>query len=109
MEEEVVREIIEAENGVERVKTQSQNEAANGEKIPVKRGKLNSVTIYDVTENELVILEKGSDVSVWLNFLIFSISVAVSFLVSLLTVDWNDNKITFITHSPLFKISPQHL
>ena len=81
---------IEAENGKERGVSQSQNQGDQGEKIDVHRRKLISVTIYDVTESELLILEKGTDASIWLNFLIGSFSVAVSFLVSLLTAKWED-------------------
>lgn len=88
MSGEVVQGSIEAENGAERVKSPQPNQSDIGEKIDVRRRRIGVVTIYDVTETELMILEKGTDSSVWLNFFIGAISMAVSFLVSLLTVDW---------------------
>ena len=78
---------IEAENGSERGKSLQIHQNERGEKIEVRRKKIDAVIIYDVTEAELTLLEKGSETSVWLNFLIGSISIAVSFLVSLLNVD----------------------
>lgn len=80
----------EAENGNERGKIIQPNQSDSGEKIDVRRKKIAAVTIYDVTEAELTILEKGTEASVWLNFFIGCFSIAVSFLVSLLTVDWKD-------------------
>lgn len=59
--------------------------AAIEDKIKIIRGKIESVEVYEVTESELDILEKGSPSSLLLNFSIFLISVATSFLVSLLT------------------------
>lgn len=88
MEEELAQVAIEAENGAERAKHVTPHQSDQGEKIDVRRRKIGSVTIYDVTEAELTILEKGTEASVWLNFFIGTISVAASFLVSLLTVDW---------------------
>lgn len=90
MAEDKTHAAIEAENGKERGVPQSQNQGYQGEKIDVHRRKIYSVTIYDVTESELSILEKGTDASVWLNFLIGSFSVAVSFLISLLTAKWGE-------------------
>lgn len=81
---------IEAENGAERAKPLQPNQSDRGEKIDVRRKKIGAVTIYDVTEAELTILEKGSEASVWLNFFIGAISIAISLLVALLTVDWGD-------------------
>ena len=91
MAEDLNKVAIEAENGAERAKGPEIHQAEQGEKIPVQRRKLDSVTIYDVTEAELTILEKGTDASVWLNFFIGTTSIAVSFLVSLLTVEWGSN------------------
>ena len=96
MPEEMYHAPIEAENGAERGAIVHPNQEESGEKIDVRRRKISAVTIYDVTESELTILEKGTEASVWLNFFIGSISIAVSFLVALLTVDWGSS-IT-ITH-----------
>jgi len=58
------------------------------ESYPVKRGKFDSLTIYDVTEQELKIIENGSTNSLFLNFAIFLLSVSVSFFVAIFTVEW---------------------
>lgn len=55
--------------------------------VEVRRGVFAQLTIYEVAEYELEILEHGSPDSIYLNFAIFLLSIAVSFLVSLLTVD----------------------
>lgn len=90
MSGEIVNTAIEAENGIERGKPMQSHQSDNGEKIDVRRRKIGSVTIYDVTETELAILENGTDTSVWLNFLIGTGGIAVSFLISLLTVEWGE-------------------
>ena len=90
MIDEIKQVAIEAENGKERVTVIPPYQSEQGEKISVRRRKIGSVTIYDVTETELTILEKGTDASVWLNFFIATISVGVSFLISLLTVEWGE-------------------
>lgn len=59
---------------------QNQNESL----IRVRRGEVDSICIYDVTEDELETLEKGSPSSLYLNFSLFLVSAASSFLVSLL-------------------------
>lgn len=51
----------------------------------IQRGKIDSLKVYDVTEDELAALEQGSPGSLYLNFSIFLLSVGVSFLVALLT------------------------
>ncbi len=58
------------------------------ESYPVKRGRFDSLTIYDVTSQELKIIENGSTNSLYLNFAIFLLSVSASFFVSIFTVDW---------------------
>lgn len=90
MAEGIKQVAIEAENGTERVKNSAPHQSEQGEKIRVRRRKIGSVTIYDVTETELTILEKGTDASVWLNFFIATVSIGASFLVSLLTAEWGE-------------------
>jgi len=62
------------------------------ESYPVKRGKFDSLTLYEVTEQELTIIENGSTNSLFLNFAIFLISTSISFFVSIFTVDWFPEK-----------------
>lgn len=62
-------------------------ENTQGESQPkIKRGRFDSLNLYEVTEEELQIIEAGSPISIYLSFAIFLISTAVSFLITLLTV-----------------------
>ena len=62
--------------------------AEEKETIGVKRAKLDSLKIFEITEKELDTLEKGSNDSIFLNFGIFLLSTSISFLIVLLTVDF---------------------
>ena len=53
--------------------------------VTINRGRINSLTIYEITEDELDKLEKGDTDTIDLNFAIFALSVASSFLITLLT------------------------
>lgn len=57
----------------------------------VRRARIERLDIYEISETELQILERGSPDSILLNFAIFLVSIAVSFLVALLTTGcyWN--------------------
>lgn len=54
--------------------------------IEVRRGAYGKLTLYDVDESELELLAHGSPDSLYLNFAIFLLSVATSFLIALLTL-----------------------
>lgn len=57
-----------------------------GEKQPkIRRGRVGSLSLYEITDTELEILEKGSPSSIYLNFSIFLLSMATSFLIALCT------------------------
>lgn len=56
-----------------------------GEKLVVRRGRVDSVDLYEVKENELELLEKGSPASLQLNFSIFLLSIAFSAILTLTT------------------------
>jgi hypothetical protein len=76
--------------------------AEEKETIGVRRAKLDSLKIFEITENELDTLEKGSNDSIFLNFGIFLLSTSISFFIVLLTVDFfytdkDDLIIKFIT------------
>ncbi|MCT4214971.1 hypothetical protein HZP46_05735 [Elizabethkingia anophelis] len=62
--------------------------AEQKDSIGVKRAKLDSLKIYEITEKELDTLEKGSGDSLFLNFAISLFSIFISFLIVLLTVDF---------------------
>ncbi len=67
------------------------NEGEN--EVKITRARCDSLKIYDVTEGELAVIERGSPNSVFFNFAIFLLSVASSFLVTLLTVDFESIKL----------------
>lgn len=56
-------------------------------KVRIVRGRVDSLSLYEITDTELDILEKGSPNSIYLNFGIFLLSVGISFLISLLSTD----------------------
>lgn len=56
-------------------------------KIRIIRGRVDSMSLYEITENELNILENGPPSSIYLNLSIFFLSVAASFLIALLTTN----------------------
>lgn len=65
-----------------------EQEKITDEKGPkIKKGKVDSLTIYEVTEAELEIIERGSPNSTYLNLGIALLTTAISFLATLLTVD----------------------
>jgi len=57
-----------------------------GEKQPkIRRGRVDSILLYEITDQELDLLATGLPSSIFLNFAIFLLSVAMSFLIALLT------------------------
>jgi hypothetical protein len=53
--------------------------------LKVRRGRVASVDLYEVKDNELDLLEKGSPASIQLNFAIFLLSIAFGSIASLCT------------------------
>jgi hypothetical protein len=53
----------------------------------IRRGRIDKLTIYEISDSELNILEKGSPSSIFLNFAVFLLSVAVAFTVALFTAN----------------------
>jgi hypothetical protein len=62
--------------------------------VEIRRGSYKELTLYDVEESELELLAQGSPDSLYLNFAIFLLSAAVSFLTSLLTAALSDRIFT---------------
>lgn len=60
------------------------------DEIQVTRARLGSITLYDVTEEELEIIERGSPSSNYLNFSIALLSFAGSFCITLFTTKIED-------------------
>jgi len=66
----------------------------------IKRGSLTTLSLYEITDYELDILESGGPSSIYLNFAIFLLSIAFGFLITILTVDVKNIKIfTFFLSS----------
>ena len=57
----------------------------SGEFLRIKRGKVDSLSVYEITDYELSQILEGSPNALYLNLSIFFISVFISFLISLLT------------------------
>ena len=75
----------------------SQDDANTGQnELTIFRGKVDSLTLYEITDHELNVLEKGSPNSIYLNFSIFLLSVGLSFLVALLSADIPSER-TYVT------------
>jgi len=52
----------------------------------IRRARIRTLTIYEVSDSELLTLERGSPHSMYLNFALSLFSMAISFLITLLTV-----------------------
>ncbi|MFM7852291.1 MAG: hypothetical protein ACKO96_10355 [Flammeovirgaceae bacterium] len=66
-----------------------------GEIVKVKRAKYDSLELFEVSENELTTIERGSPSSNYLNFAIFLLSIAISFLTTLVTIDLKERQTLF--------------
>lgn len=53
----------------------------------VRRARIERLDIYEISEVELQVLERGSPESIFLNFAVFLLSTAISFLVAILTTE----------------------
>jgi hypothetical protein len=67
--------------------------------LRVRRGRVDSVSLYEVKENELEILEKGETTGIQLNFAIFLFSIAFSGILTLCTATF---KSTILQNAFLF-------
>src|ERR1039457_1105255 len=77
-------------------------ENQSDEKGPkIKRGKVDSLIIYEVTESELETIERGSPSSTYLNIGIPLWTLAASFLITILTVDLKQKQQLFIVFTLL--------
>jgi hypothetical protein len=75
------------------VSTKKNDEPNDNKELTVHYGKVDSISIYEVTEYELTILEMGSPYSIYLNIFTFLCAVFLSFLTTLLTVTFPENSI----------------
>lgn len=56
------------------------------DKISVNKAKLDSLDIYEISEDELEKLGSGGSDNIFLNFAIFALSMGTSFLITLFTI-----------------------
>ena len=73
----------------------------SGKTFRVRRGRVDSVDLYEVKENELEILENGEQANIQLNFSIFLLSIAFSGFLTLCTATFSEsilqNTFLFVT------------
>lgn len=77
----------------------SRSDPANesGEKMPrIKRGRFDSLNLYEITDDELRSLEEGSPSSLHLNFAIALLSTAASFVATLATAEVKSELAMFV-------------
>ena len=73
----------------------------DGKQLKIRRGRVESVDLYEIKDSELDILENGSPSNLQLNFAIFLLSLAFSAICSLATATFNNDsvKTTYIVIS----------
>lgn len=64
-----------------------EDEGTGQTEIRIVRGRVDSLSVYEVTEGELDALERGSPHSIYLNIGVSLFTLGLSFLTSLLTID----------------------
>ena len=74
----------------------TQTESSDENTVKIRRGKVDSVLLYEITDHELEILERGTPISVFLNFGIFLVSIGSSFLIALLTTQISSDRTFYV-------------
>ena len=64
------------------------NSPPNDEKLLIRRGRVDSLSIYEVKEHELELLENGAAGTLQFNFAIFLFSIALTCIAALATADF---------------------
>ena len=67
--------------------------SAPEEAVRVRRGRVESVDLYEVKDSELELFEKGSPADLQLNFAIFLLSISVSAAFSIATATFSNPKV----------------
>lgn len=66
--------------------------------LPVRRGRVDSLSLYEVTESELNALERGDGNNIELNFAIGLLSITVTLIISMCTTTMSSmTKVCFIS------------
>ena len=63
------------------------------QQIRVRRGRVESVDLYEIKENELELLEKGAPSGLYLNFAVFLLSLAFGAITTLSTATFANSSI----------------
>ena len=63
------------------------NEGTGENELTIVRGRVDSLSLYEITETELYTLERGSPYSIHLNIGVSLFTLGLSFLTSLLTIE----------------------
>jgi hypothetical protein len=71
----------------------------------IRRIRYRELTLFEITEDELELLERGSPDSIRLNLAVALLSAATSFFASLLTADFSEAERTFIVFVVLTVVS----
>ena len=84
------------EMAVEDVQTEPDERATGSNDLQIRRGRVDSLVLYEITDDELTLLEKGSPSSTFLSCSIFLLTMGISFLTSLLaSTNLNDRTFLF--------------
>jgi hypothetical protein len=74
-----------------------QNTSSETQFLPeIRKGRVKTLAIHEISETELNILAQGSPNSIHLNFAIALFTFAVSFLISLLTTKIEDDRLFIV-------------
>lgn len=65
-------------------------------RLSILRGNITSLSLYEVTDYELGILEQGSPSGLYLNFAIFLFSIGISFAITITTTKIDDMRLFVI-------------
>lgn len=68
----------------------SDNQETNSSQVHIVRGHFDSLSLFEITDYELEQLAQGAPSSTLLNFAIFFLSIALSFIAALLTANLTD-------------------
>jgi hypothetical protein len=76
---------------VKRTSMSNPNQYKNEKPFRIRRGRVDSVDLYEVKENELEMLENGEPTGIHLNFAIFLLSIAISCIIGLCTATFDSS------------------
>lgn len=91
---------------VEQEEDTSETQQKVSQNPTINRGKVDSLCIYEITDGELEIIERGSPNSIYFNFSVFLITSAITLVAALLTTTPSQLvKIIFILVTIIFSVA----